>query len=640
MKKWISALLVAVSLVVCSSNLYAAVLIYSPNGKLVKNASVTTLAQAATSPLCAGKKIVFTTDQTLTANLTWPADRYFAPENGAKIVHGTYDISYAADTSSWPRVQLFSGTGKVLFPRGPGRGIYLEWYGGKADTDYAAGTGTDCTAAWVQAIKSSTESGNGITDVAIYPILLGGGNYGSSNIVLPPASVITGEGSSVTNLVARPGTTGIFITDSGNAAKIIIKELTVYHRFEPGIVGGIWLGVDGYTRADGQSGDSGVTDHIQHGTNGYLRNLVVAGLPDTATGVNIDGNVGWYENISGGGGTGIKIIGNGNFGLHLMPYGNGNTSTLNDKGAWSGATSYVQFDTVTYNGVKYAAKTAHTNIAPDAATGWLNWQPFYALYFDSGTLQGVEIEAPGDGCIPALITGNVSAQGFIVSLDNDDITPITHPHLVEFGINSGTWDISGFLVYNSAGNTITNGNFKRSDGSYFGGNSTTGSLGNGNYSSSTQGQVPTYFTLRVVNTGGTLQHRITSVTGTGTPSNLSRISGAANALINTPTGSDTDVGITFANGGKISSVTTSAFVFNSGAQSATRYIGMAMIATQTTGTDYTVVPTVISTTVANVTLARLAFTLTDSLTGASIPWATALAAPGALIDVQFSGYLQ
>lgn len=85
----------------------------------------------------------FSTDQTLTANLTVPANIELAPVNGAKIIHGAYTISYAGSTSRWPVALVISGTGAVSLPNA---GIsYPEWLGAVSGT-------TDNTAAYSRLI--------------------------------------------------------------------------------------------------------------------------------------------------------------------------------------------------------------------------------------------------------------------------------------------------------------------------------------------------------------------------------------------------------------------------------------------------------------------------------------------------------
>lgn len=141
-------LLAAALLCGCGSPAPAAVLVYSANGTYTTK---TTLAAAAVAPDAAGKKVVFTTDQTLSANLNWPADRELVPENFAKINHGAYTISYAGSTARWPLAQVFNGTGAVTLS-GPGE-ITPQAFGATATA------GHDDLAAINKAIISAATGG-------------------------------------------------------------------------------------------------------------------------------------------------------------------------------------------------------------------------------------------------------------------------------------------------------------------------------------------------------------------------------------------------------------------------------------------------------------------------------------------------
>jgi hypothetical protein len=110
LKKFIFFTLLLASLVGCGSPAPAAVLVYSSNGTYVVK---TTLAAAAVAADAGGKRVVFTSNQTLTANLNWPTDRELAPENGAKINHGAYTVTYAGSRARWPMSRIFNGTGAV-----------------------------------------------------------------------------------------------------------------------------------------------------------------------------------------------------------------------------------------------------------------------------------------------------------------------------------------------------------------------------------------------------------------------------------------------------------------------------------------------------------------------------------------------
>lgn len=126
MKKLLSVLLLLATL---TGSAHAAILIQSSNGTYVANPAVLTLAVASTSTACAGKRVSYTTDQALTANLVWPADRELVPENGAVIDHGAYTVSIAGSTGRWPLSKIFVGTGAVTFGVGSADAVPTAWFG-------------------------------------------------------------------------------------------------------------------------------------------------------------------------------------------------------------------------------------------------------------------------------------------------------------------------------------------------------------------------------------------------------------------------------------------------------------------------------------------------------------------------------
>ena len=87
---------------------------------------------------------------------------------------------------------------------------------------------------------------------------------------------------------------------------------------EPGITSIIDLG----------NQHSGKQSYAQHGTEGYLQNLLVryraryTGHAFNVTGYNINGNVGYYYNLAAYFvGIGHKIVGGGNIAHTLIPHG-------------------------------------------------------------------------------------------------------------------------------------------------------------------------------------------------------------------------------------------------------------------------------------------------------------------------------
>ena len=114
-------------------------------------ADYASLAAAVSAIGSTNATLQFGTDQTVTGNLTIPANIELVPTNGAKINHTTYTISYAGSSSRWPSTQIFNGTGAVS-------GIDVvrpEYFGAKANNS------TDCWAAFLAVARSITASGGG-----------------------------------------------------------------------------------------------------------------------------------------------------------------------------------------------------------------------------------------------------------------------------------------------------------------------------------------------------------------------------------------------------------------------------------------------------------------------------------------------
>lgn len=203
-----------------------------------------------------------------------------------------------------PRIQCFTPTSIVVFGPGSVEEVFPEWWGAKSDAAIDGSSGTDCTAAIAAAITATTADGDGA--VAIHPLRFGTGNYLVGNMVIPPATDMQGKGRHITNFVCKPSTTGKWLTDSGNAAKIILADFAMYGCDETGITHGVQLGKNGVQ---------------QHGTEGKVDDIWVRDLPN-AKAVEIDGNVGYYSRITTySTEDGIIIEGVANMASHLAPYG-------------------------------------------------------------------------------------------------------------------------------------------------------------------------------------------------------------------------------------------------------------------------------------------------------------------------------
>ena len=326
----------------------------------------------------------------------------------------------------------------------------------------------------------------------------------------------------------------------------------------------------------------------QHGTEGHVRDLFVRDI-DGASAVwaaDFNGNVAFYENLAAYDAPGgIRIVGVANMARSLVCYGNTTTG-------------------------------CELNLCD---------------------VDGLEIEAPGNSCVPLKLAGNADVSGLIVSLANST----TISHLVEFGAGCTTWRVSPFnLAFGStpAGVTVSNGNFKRADATYFGGNATAGSRsGEGSYTSDAAGQRPQCFTLSITNTAGTIQHKITEPGVNAGTNWAGLINGASATLGNTPTGADGSTAM--ATGGKIGSASSSVFWLDTQNQKAAESQFSASIQLNSAGTALTVIPSFVSLDINGVTRTRLNFQFLNATTGATFALTTANIAAGKFIQVLFYGKL-
>jgi len=123
------------------------------------------------------------------------------------------------------------------------------------------------------------------------------------------------------------------------------------------------------------------------------------------------------------------------------------------------------------------------------------------------------------------------------------------------------------------------------------------------------------FVLQIQNGAGTIQHRIFDDAGAGSLGNYtSRINSATPVLTNTPTGADSTT--PFAAGGKISSAATSQFVFDTAAQFSANDQMIAVIESNSTGTDLNVNCSISNLNVNGVTRTRLVFGFNNATTDA------------------------
>lgn len=325
----------------------------------------------------------------------------------------------------------------------------------------------------------------------------------------------------------------------------------------------------------------------QHGVEGYVRDIWVQNMPNAVL-VDINGNVGFYDLIAAyEGATGLRFTGIANVGSKLVAYG------------------------CTTSG-------ADLNLI---------------------SVDGLEIEAPGDSSVPLYFTGNASVNGLVIALANGT----TIPYLIELSVNATTWDIRQFcLAFGNtpAGITVSNGNIKRADATYCGGNATAGNRnGEGHYSSEHDAQTKQAFCLRIINTAGTLQHYIRDASNSTTAATalVKCINGASSTLTNTPIGADASTA--FAAGIKIGSATDSLIIFDTPAQRIAASDFAVYITANSTGTALTALCSHQSINVNGVTRSRFTIQLLNSTTGGGFGINTTNITSGNLVQLVFSGYL-
>lgn len=260
-----------------------------------------------------------------------------------------------------------------------------------------------------------------------------------------------------------------------------------------------------------------VNNNSPHGTEGYLRGLLIRDVPN-GTGLDCKGNVSFADLISVYSCQNhISFTGTGNIASKLVAIGAANPGTM--------------------------------------------------VLLNQCNVHNLEIEAPVTGALPLSIQAPCVIDGLFLS--GADGTTLSH--WIEMGVSIGGYAIKGVVYYFGVANTtiVTNGNIKRGDGSFFGGNATgsgSGGIsphgGEGSYFSETAGMKHQSFHVRLTNNTGTLQHRIGDTFG-GATNLASLITGATNATNTTPLSTAADASTPFTAGAKISSVQSNALVLAS-----------------------------------------------------------------------------
>lgn len=480
-----------------------------------------------------------------------------------QIVGGSIAIAASGSltiggTFSAPRTTVFTkpeSAGPVVFQSGSVGEAYPEWWGARADAHVDAAIGTDSTSALRAALLAC--AGGASLNIGVVPIKLAAGYYMTGPQILPPATVLLGPGREQCGFAASPGTSGTWFTDrstgsSRGAAKIIIEGVAFYcnRTLAPAMTNGLVLGYNG-----------------AFGTEGYLRGVWVRDCACAGGGWHLDvlGNVAFFDMVC--------VQGNNAPNQNLMRLSGG-----------GGGNMLRSIDLV-------AAGPECSSLHQGSP---------------SCMISGLEIEAPGSRstpstAVPPLYLGaNTDIHGLLLSGADDFVQDAW----IEFGPSATTVAITGltYVFHTKRTAIVTNGNMKRADGSYFGGNATGGGSpwrsgarylagdmvnsqdivylceransdikppdadhwrilvcnwaphgGEGNYFSETGFLKPQAFHLRLANNGPHgLQHRISDAAGNA--ANLANlISGSRSIFSTTASSALADDATPFAYGAKISS---------------------------------------------------------------------------------------
>lgn len=409
----------------------------------------------------------------------------------AKATETSPELSLLASLEGAARIRVRDG---VTVQEALDRFRTFESFGAKGDGK-PDGTGTDDTRAIQDALDWAHLNGGSI-QMTPKGFLCG-------NIVLHAHSRVVGSGRHVSAFIAHPGTSGPWWVDDGNAAKISLSNFAMYARSYPEITAIIDLG----NRA------------VQFGTEGMLRELFLRDAVN-GDGLRVNSNVGIFRDISiWNCRRGAYIRGNANqiTGMVSMQAGEGSTGPIPGGPA---------------------------EIAGADLAGCL--------------IEQLEIEAPASGGVPLKMYGDCRISKLAISLGGE----ASFSHLIEVNAtNFDEWSLLDVLTFAKAGSTVTGGILKV-NGAYkggrsvekFSGTSTISSLNVNRGSLALRGQVYQAFQVEITNDGGTLKHRIGSLSDSGISGAYhDQIVGSSNAYAATPTGGTRlSAGLSIlANGGQI-----------------------------------------------------------------------------------------
>jgi hypothetical protein len=572
-------------------------------------------------------------------------------------------------TFTAPRVTCFRGEGTVVFGAGCCVEAYPEWWGARGDSAPGIdGTirieGTDSTGALNAALLSC--AGGEQLKVGLIPLQLAAGYYLCGNVTLYPASCVRGAGREVSGVIASreagKGPRHDWWSDSGNAAKVVLEDFAFYGSYavatevrtlcrlgygeqpfgSEGYLRGLWFRdpacAGGGWALDLQS-NVGFFDLITiYGNNRPGQNLlrlsaggggnmlskialVAAGPNCSSLLCNGPGTVVHGLEIEAPGSTEIPSVvaplhigqntliegltlsaADGftlNHWIEIGPectswaingvnfffgrHGTGRVLSGNMRradgsffggeatgvGAWSGSTSYRNDDLVSHRGLYFRCRRGHIAGSAREPPELSLWAPYSGPYTPGSWSPGTSY----------LVGSLVTFQGrcYVAIADGPSRPPP----------QDGSWQ-----TYMPEPRPF---------------------LGEGNWSSDTDGRRAQCFTLEIRNDGrGHLEHRITEAHGArGIFASANH--GTASGYSRTPSGPDAQV-ILLA-GGKIGSDAPHLFWLDTAEQSAAPTMGVTSITRNSTGTMLAVSATIREATIGGVRRHRLCVDLTHAATG-------------------------
>lgn len=143
------------------------------------------------------------------------------------------------------------------------------------------------------------------------------------------------------------------------------------------------------------------------------------------------------------------------------------------------------------------------------------------------------------------------------------------------------------------------------------------------------------FRLVIINSAGTLQHKITALDSSSAATFAALITSASATLGNTPTGADSSTA--FATGGKLGSP-TAGFIFNTAAQTAVNIAFVSFLDYNDSGTALTCLPFVASRDVNGTTRVRPEIRFFDAASGATFGVTTGTLTSGKQLNITILGF--